>query len=116
MFFLKLIHSRIYKKMEENIADTQFGFRKECETREALSVENVLMPWCLDVNPNIYVCFIDYNQAFDKMRQKELIEAMYTNNCQIVSKIKYVAQLPISTVQSSVLYVKASKEFKCMTT
>jgi len=41
--FLKVIHRRIYKKLEENIADTQFGFRNGSGTREALFAYNFLM-------------------------------------------------------------------------
>jgi len=41
--FRKVIHHRIYKKLKENIADTQFGFRNGSGTKEALFVYNVLM-------------------------------------------------------------------------
>ncbi|XP_030765770.1 uncharacterized protein LOC115889834 [Sitophilus oryzae] len=92
--FLKVIHRRIYRKLEEDIADTQFGFRNGFSTREALFAYNVLMQRCLDVNQNVYVCFIDYNKAFDKVRHKQLIEALeqknldtdkrYTNNSKTV--------------------------------
>lgn len=34
--FLKVIHERIYPKLEENISETQFGFRNGLGTREAL--------------------------------------------------------------------------------
>lgn len=78
--FLKVIHRRIYRKLEEGIAETQFGFRNGCGTREALFAYNVLMQRCLDVNQNVYVCFIDYNKAFDKVRHKQLIEALEQKN------------------------------------
>jgi len=60
--FLKVIHRSTYKKLEENIADTQFRFRKASGTRELLFAYNVLM--------STKICFIDYNKAFDKMRHK----------------------------------------------
>jgi len=56
---VKVIHRRVYKKLEENIDDTQFGFRNRCCTREALFAYNVLMQRCLDVNQKVYTCFIE---------------------------------------------------------
>lgn len=34
--FLRIIHNRIYDKLERNISNTQFGFRNNLGTREAL--------------------------------------------------------------------------------
>lgn len=36
-------------------------------TREALFCINTLMQRCLDVNRNIFACFIDFTKAFDKL-------------------------------------------------
>ncbi|KAI5752582.1 hypothetical protein M8J77_018365 [Diaphorina citri] len=74
--FLKVIHRRIYQKLEENISDTQFGFRNGFGTREALFAYKVMMQRCMDVNQNVYACFIDYNKAFDKVRHGQLIEIL----------------------------------------
>ena len=40
--FLKVIHRRIHKKVEEGISDMQFGFRNSLGTRDALFAFNVL--------------------------------------------------------------------------
>jgi len=40
--FLKIIHSRIFKKCEQDISQSQFGFREGMGTREALFGLNVL--------------------------------------------------------------------------
>lgn len=55
-FFLKVIHKRINKKLEENISNTQFGFRNGFGTREALFAYNVIVQRCLDVNQDAYAC------------------------------------------------------------
>ncbi|XP_060527642.1 uncharacterized protein LOC132702840 [Cylas formicarius] len=50
---LKINHRRIYKKLEIDIEDTQFGFRNGLGTREALFAFNVLTQRCLDVNQDV---------------------------------------------------------------
>lgn len=73
---LKVVHNRIFRKLDVDISDTQFGFRKGLGTREALFALNVLSQRCLDINQDIYACFIDYNKAFDKVRHDQLIETL----------------------------------------
>lgn len=42
--FLKIIHKRIYKKCEEYLSETQFGFRNGLGTRDAL--------FCIPTSPS----------------------------------------------------------------
>uniref|UniRef100_A0A8D8VC16 Craniofacial development protein 2 n=1 Tax=Cacopsylla melanoneura TaxID=428564 RepID=A0A8D8VC16_9HEMI len=74
--FLKIIHSRIYKKCEEQVSDSQFGFRSAVGTREALFAINVLFQRCRDVNCDVFVCFIDYQKAFDRVQHGKMMEVM----------------------------------------
>lgn len=73
---LKIIHSRIYNKLENEMSDTQFGFRNGLGTREALFCYNVLVQRCLDVNKDVYICFIDYAKAFDSIRYQKLLSIL----------------------------------------
>lgn len=41
--FLRVIHSRLYKKIEEQEDKTQFGFQNVLSTREALFILQVLV-------------------------------------------------------------------------
>ena len=74
--FLKIIHRRIYKLCEEQIAPTQFGFRNAVGTREALFSIQVLFQRCRDMNYDIYACFIDYQKAFDRVQHYKMIEVL----------------------------------------
>lgn len=74
--FLKIIHRRLYKKCEEHITRTQFGFRDALGTREALFAVQVLFQRCRDVNCDIYVCFVDYQKAFDRVKHDELLSLL----------------------------------------
>lgn len=74
--FLKIIHSRIYKLCEEQVSDSQFGFRKAVGTQEALFSIQVLFQRCRDVNCDIFACFIDYKKAFDRVQHAKMIEVL----------------------------------------
>lgn len=74
--FLKIIHNRIYKKCEMDMSSEQFGFRDGLGTREALFGFNVLLQKCRDQQKNIFLCFIDFEKAFDKVNHDKLIECL----------------------------------------
>uniref|UniRef100_A0A8D8M2B6 Craniofacial development protein 2 n=1 Tax=Cacopsylla melanoneura TaxID=428564 RepID=A0A8D8M2B6_9HEMI len=78
--FLKIIHLRIYKKLEADISDSQFGFRAGMGTREALFAINILIQKSLDVNKDIYACFIDFEKAFDKVQHEKLKQILVGKN------------------------------------
>ena len=64
---LKIIHKRIYHKCERNTSDNQFGFKSGIGTREALFSLQVLIQNCRDVNKDIFLFFIDYEKACDRV-------------------------------------------------
>uniref|UniRef100_A0A8D8Q4X5 Craniofacial development protein 2 n=1 Tax=Cacopsylla melanoneura TaxID=428564 RepID=A0A8D8Q4X5_9HEMI len=74
--FLKVIHRRIYTICEEQISQTQFGFVNAVGTREALFAVQVLIQRCRDVNCDVYLCLIDYQKAFDRVRHTQMIEIL----------------------------------------
>lgn len=78
--FLRVIHNRIYQKLDMDIEDTQMGFRKGLGTREALFAINVLTQRCLDVNQEVHVCFVDFEKAFDKVRHDKLKQILESKN------------------------------------
>lgn len=61
---LKVLHKRIYNKLEGNISNTQFVFRNRFGTIEALFSYNVLTQRCLDMSHyfvfELFGCFIDH--------------------------------------------------------
>lgn len=74
--FLRVIHTRIYKKCEGQMGDTQFGFRNGLGTREALFSLNVLTQRARDMNVKVYACFIDYKKAFDCIQHDKLAQIL----------------------------------------
>lgn len=74
--FLKIIHSRIRNKCENDLDETQFGFRNALGTREAMFALNVLLQKCRDQRKDVFVCFIDYEKAFDRVQHEKLINIL----------------------------------------
>lgn len=78
--FLRIIHTRIFKRLEELSGDTQFGFKNGMGTREAVFCLNTLMQNCLDQRKEVFMCFIDYEKAFDTVKHDILIRHLHTAN------------------------------------
>lgn len=74
--FLRILHSRLWRKIDENISETQFGFRNGLGTRDALFSVQVLTQKCLDQQRNVFACFIDYEKAFDNVRHDKLMSLL----------------------------------------
>ncbi|KAI8436544.1 hypothetical protein MSG28_010075 [Choristoneura fumiferana] len=71
--FLKIIHARIRVRCDEQLGDSQFGFRAGVGTREALFAVQVLVQKCKDMQQDVFLCFIDYEKAFDRVLHDRLI-------------------------------------------
>lgn len=56
--FLRILHSKVYNKIEEQLSETQFGFRNNLGTREALFSLQVLVQKCRDIQQPVFMCFI----------------------------------------------------------
>lgn len=71
--FLNVIQNRIRPKCDEQLGDSQFGFRSGVGTREALFALNVLVQKCRDMQTDVFLCFVDYEKAFDRVRHQQLL-------------------------------------------
>ena len=54
----------------------QFGFRPNSGTRDAILCYSMLAQKEMEVQRDIYVCFIDYAKAFDRVKHSEVIAAL----------------------------------------
>lgn len=75
--FLKIIHARLYKKCEEHMGESQFGFRNGIGTREALFAIQVLIQRCRDMCCDAHLCFIDYTKAFDRCQHETMVKVLH---------------------------------------
>jgi Reverse transcriptase (RNA-dependent DNA polymerase) len=78
----KILLNILTKRIESKIAATnyigedQFGFRKGRGTREAISVLRCLGERSLEHGKDLYVCFVDYEKAFDRVNWIKLMEVL----------------------------------------
>ena len=71
--FLRVILNRIKKRINMEVGEEQFGFRAGCGTREGIFCLNTIAQKHIQVQKPLYVCFIDYAKAFDRVKHDQLI-------------------------------------------
>ena len=69
MIVAKTLRRRIEKKIEDVLGEDQFGFRRGKGTRDA---ENNIRT-NLRMDEELYVCFIDWQKAFDRVNWTKLM-------------------------------------------
>ncbi|GFO14782.1 condensin complex subunit 3, partial [Plakobranchus ocellatus] len=70
---LKIIMLRIRNKIKLEIAEEQCGFVEDKGTSNAIYILRTLIERTLEVQKDVYLCFIDYTKAFDRVRHDEII-------------------------------------------
>ena len=62
---LKIIQRRMEPYMEQELSQTQAGFRKGRGTRDQIANIRWIMETAREYQKDLYMCFIDYSKAFD---------------------------------------------------
>ena len=52
------------------------GFRKGKGTRDAIYQLRMISEKSVQIGKNLYVCFVDYPKAFDRVKHDKLLEVM----------------------------------------
>ena len=73
---LKVIDERLKSKVEETTDEAQFGFRRRKGTRNAILVLKMLMERAIEKQKDLYMCFVDFEKAFDRVRHELLIDRL----------------------------------------
>ena len=73
---LRIVMRRIEGKARDIISKTQFGFRKGVGTREAIGVMRMLGERSLEYGNEVYVCFIDFEKAFDRVNWVKMMQIL----------------------------------------
>ncbi|GFS24332.1 RNA-directed DNA polymerase from mobile element jockey-like [Elysia marginata] len=77
---LRIIMKRIRNKVYKEISDNQCGFIEGKGTANAIYILRQIIERTLEVNKDLYVCFIDYTKAFDRVRHEEIITILQQLN------------------------------------
>jgi len=70
---LKIINNRLRRAAEAFIGWDQFGFRRGMGTREAIAVMRTIGERSIEHDQPIYICFVDYEKAFDRVNWPKLM-------------------------------------------
>ena len=65
--------ARMRNKITPEIAEEQCGFVKDKGTRNAIYMLRTLTERAIEIQRDLYLCFIDYTKAFDKLRHEEIM-------------------------------------------
>ena len=73
---LRILMMRMRSKIVPEIDKVQCGFVKDSGTRNAIFILRHLCEKAIEVKKDLYVCFIDYTKAFDRVRHSSLIDIL----------------------------------------
>ena len=73
---LRIIMMRVRNKLNPEIAEEQCGFVEGKGTTNAIFILRTLIERALEIQKDVYLCFIDYTKAFDRVRHHEIIKEL----------------------------------------
>src|SRR6059036_3676764 len=73
---LKVLTKRIEARPKHVLGRNQFGFRKGCGTRDAVGVMRTLSERSLICGNEVYICFVDFEKAFDRVNWVKIFEIL----------------------------------------
>ena len=112
--FMRIIFNRIRNKCEEYLSRSQYGFRKGTGTREATMGLTLIAERYLEVRKKLYVCFVDYKKAFDRIKHEHLIEILKNigldgDDISIIRNMYWNHQGCVRTENGNTNYVKIER-------
>ena len=76
----KVILERNKAKIDWEVSPTQSGFRRGMGTREGIFNLRTINERYLAKHKDVYICFIDYQKAFDRVKHEKLCEVLTAMN------------------------------------
>ena len=73
---LKVREQRIVKKIDNEVNRLKSGFRSESGSREGIFNLRTACEEATDLRKDVYICFIDYTKAFDKVKHSKIIKCL----------------------------------------
>ena len=70
--FTRIIENRLRKRLEDNIGETQPGFRKGRSTQDLIFTTKQLREKLLSNNNKIRICFVNLQKGVDKIRRGDV--------------------------------------------
>ena len=67
---------RIRNKILPEISEEQYGYIKGKGTRNAIFILRILIERVLELNKKLYICFVDFEKAFDRIKHEDLMKML----------------------------------------
>ena len=74
---LKVIENRLKPHIENQLPEEQYGFRSGVGTRDAILCLRNICERSIEMSQDVYICFIDYEKAFDRVNHNKLMETLH---------------------------------------
>ena len=73
---LRVIRTRLKRKIEENLTQDQYGFRSGKGTTNAIFALNMIIERAVEKQKDLYLCFVDFEKAFDTVKHEEMAQML----------------------------------------
>lgn len=73
---LKVIMQRNKRRIHDEISEEQYGFMPDKGTRNAVFILKNIAERSIEVQKDLYLAFIDYKKAFDRVRHDEILQML----------------------------------------
>jgi len=73
---LRVIMMRARNQIKSEISDLQCGFVEGKGTVNAIYMLRMIIERSIEVHKDLYLCFIDYTKAFDKVQHEKLMQIL----------------------------------------
>src|SRR5207244_2897663 len=73
---LCILMQRMRNKIRTEINKSQCGFMNDTGTRNAIFILKNICERSIEVNKDLYLCFIDFTKAFDRVRHTKLLNML----------------------------------------
>ena len=76
---LNIIKNRIAPIIEQQLSDSQYGFRAGRGIRDEICQLLIMVESCVEMQKKtLCICFVDYTKAFDRVKHDKLFESRGT--------------------------------------
>ena len=118
---LRVLMNRARNKLKSEISDVQCGFVEDKSTRNVIFIIRMLSEPAIEMQKDLYLCFIDYTKAFDKVKHEQLINMLDSldidsKDLRVVKTIYWeqTATINIGTETSPFIKVKRGVRDECV--
>ncbi|XP_042883267.1 uncharacterized protein LOC122260182 [Penaeus japonicus] len=73
---LRIIMERARSRIRPEIGNVQYGFVQDAGPRNAIWMVRMLSERAIEMQKDLFMCFIDYTKAFDKVQHEELLRLL----------------------------------------